>query len=227
MPVYLDLYVSPPELCDELTLMLSVCSLSPSGTVSATGFTLGRCRNQAEQQPLSAPASPDAPPSFSPRAADMEAAPKPGNIAAAPVWSAGRWRDRQEQSKRAIRNWIIETCGLTAPNEFSHDVSAWARGQWQLDSRWEFTCRLWELTWPPLTSHYMDAHIFKDIDIIKFDEGYRNNYFWPQWETEYHIMLSSIMKNQKCVYLKCVFCRKQFRCKLEKFSKHQTFFLPR
>lgn len=85
VPVYLHLYVSPPELCDELMLMSSVCSLSPSGTVSARGFTSGRCRNQAEQQPLSAPASPAAPPSFSPRAADMEAAPKPGNIAAARV----------------------------------------------------------------------------------------------------------------------------------------------
>ena len=46
----------------------------------------------------------------------------------------GIWRDRREQSMRAIRNGIIETSGLSTPNEFSHVVtgSSWTTLVWQL-----------------------------------------------------------------------------------------------
>lgn len=95
----------------------------PFVSFSVAFFTADGSRNPAESQPLSVPASPAAVPSLFPGAADWEAASRPANIGAAPVWSAGRWRDRREQSKWAIRNWIIGTSGLTTPNEFSHDVT--------------------------------------------------------------------------------------------------------
>lgn len=66
-------------------LLVRLCSLSPTVTASARGFTVERSRNQGELEPLSFPASPAAPLSPFPCAVDVEAASRPVNIAAAHV----------------------------------------------------------------------------------------------------------------------------------------------
>lgn len=48
-------------------------------------FVPTAAENRGEPQPLSMPASPSAPPLLSPRAEDVEAVPRPGNIAAESV----------------------------------------------------------------------------------------------------------------------------------------------
>ena len=45
-----------------------------------------------------------------------------------PSEEAGRWKNRRG-NKWAMRNWIVATCGITTPNEFSLNVTAYC--QWQ------------------------------------------------------------------------------------------------
>lgn len=154
--------------------MLSIwlCSLSPTVSVSTRRFTVDRNRNQAEPQSLSVPASPAAPLSLFPFAADRETASRPANISAAPVWSAGRWRDRREQSKWAIRNWIRTESGPTPrANGISHDVTG---GSWAASGNLPAGCgHLADLTW--------EAEVYKHIlcqwcESIKLDQCHRKHF---------------------------------------------------